>query len=70
MPTGPKHSYPAFRSKSCTTCAPEAWAAEHWFYEETEAGKLVQAARRSMRDNGAPGLLWFYMAPAERSPDD
>jgi hypothetical protein len=50
--------------------APEAWAAEHWFYEETEAGKLVQAARRSMRDNGAPGLLWFYMAPAERSPDD
>ena len=48
---------------------PDAWAAEHWFYEETEAGKVIQAARRSMRDQGAPQMLWFYMAAVARDPD-
>ena len=48
---------------------PDAWASEHWFYEETEAGKLIQAARRVMRDQGAPMMIWFYMAPVVRNPD-
>ena len=48
----------------------DAWAAEHWFYEQTEAGKVLQAARRSMREQGAPKLLWLYMAPALRAPND
>ena len=48
---------------------PDAWASEHWFYEETEAGTLIQAARRAMRDQGAPMMIWFYMAPVVRNPD-
>ena len=48
---------------------PDAWASEHWFYEETEAGRLIQAARRVMRDQGAPMMIWFYMAPVVRDPD-
>ena len=38
-------------------------------YEETEAGKVIQAARRALRDQEAPQPLWFYMAPAVRGPD-
>ena len=42
------------------------WAAERWFYEETEAGKTLIRARRKMRKTGAPYMIWFYMAPAAR----
>lgn len=42
---------------------PGAWAVERWFYDTTEAGKTLLAARRAMRDSGAPQPLWFYMAP-------
>lgn len=46
---------------------PGPWAVERWFYDTTEAGKTLLAARRAMRDAGAPQPLWFYMAPgAER----
>lgn len=48
---------------------PAAWAAEHWFYEETEAGRTIIAARRAMKDGGAPFPLWFYLAPASRPND-
>ena len=43
-----------------------SWAAESWFYDQTEAGKLLIQARRKMRKTGAPYLSWFYMAPAAR----
>lgn len=42
---------------------PGPWAVERWFYDTTEAGKTLLAARRAMRDSGAPQPLWFYMAP-------
>ncbi len=42
---------------------PGPWAVERWFYDTTEAGKTLLAARRAMRDGGAPQPLWFYMAP-------
>ena len=66
------HDIRSYYEELCPQLAggvPEAWASEHWFYEETEAGKLIQAARRAMRDQGAPSMLWFYMAPALRDPD-
>lgn len=42
---------------------PGPWAVERWFYDETEAGRALLAARRAMRDADAPFPLWFYMAP-------
>jgi hypothetical protein len=41
-------------------------AAEAWFYETTEAGKVVMAARRSMKAADAPQPFWYYMAPGHR----
>jgi hypothetical protein len=45
---------------------PGPWATERWFYDQTEAGKAVLAARRSMRAAKAPFPFWFYMAPGAR----
>jgi hypothetical protein len=45
---------------------PGGRAAEAWFYETTEAGKVVMAARRSMKAADAPHPFWFYMAPGHR----
>ena len=42
------------------------WAIERWFYEQTEAGKVLLAARRRMREAGAPRLAWFPLSPASR----
>jgi len=38
-------------------------ALETWFFEQTEAGKIVLAARQAIRDSGAKMPIWFYMAP-------
>ena len=46
--------------------APGARSVEAWFYEQTEAGKTMQAAREAIRDQGAPFPFWFYMAPGHR----
>jgi len=46
--------------------APGPRAAEAWFFEATEAGTVVMAARRAMKAGGAPQPFWFYMAPGHR----
>ena len=38
-------------------------ALEAWFFEQTEAGKIVLAARQAIRASGAKMPIWFYMAP-------
>ena len=45
---------------------PGPWATERWFYDTTEAGKAVLAARRAMKGAEAPFPAWFYMAPGAR----
>lgn len=45
---------------------PAPGAAESWYYEITEGGRAVLAARLAMRDQGAPFPIWFYMARATR----
>lgn len=45
---------------------PGGRAAEAWFFEATEAGKTVMAARGALKDQEAPFPFWFYMAPAHR----
>ena len=41
-------------------------AIEAWFFEKTEAGKTVLAARQALQDQEAPFPIWFYMAPGHR----
>ena len=41
--------------------------AEAWFYDVTAAGRTVLAARRAMRDAGAPFPLWFYLCRGTRN---
>jgi hypothetical protein len=43
--------------------APGGRAMEKWFFETTEAGRTVLAARTAMKDAGAKFPVWFYMAP-------
>ncbi len=45
---------------------PGGRAAEAWFFEQTEAGKTVLAARAAIKDQGAPHPVWFYMTPGHR----
>jgi hypothetical protein len=45
---------------------PDGRAAEAWFYETTQAGKTIMAARQSMKDAGVPNPFWYYMAPGHR----
>lgn len=45
---------------------PDGRALESWFYEVTEAGKLVMAARAAAQEQEAPFPVWFYMAPGQR----
>ncbi|MBT3530405.1 MAG: hypothetical protein HN477_05790 [Gammaproteobacteria bacterium] len=45
---------------------PAAWAGTNWFFDETESGKLVLAARAVMRDAGEKRPIWFYMTPGDR----
>jgi hypothetical protein len=43
-----------------------AYGAERWFFDETEAGKVLISARRSMRQAGAPHAQWYFITPGSR----
>lgn len=45
---------------------PGGRSAEAWFFEQTEAGKTVLAAKASLKEQGASFNVWFYMTPAHR----
>ena len=45
---------------------PGGRAAEAWFFERTEAGRTVMAARKALQEQEAPFPFWFYMAPGHR----
>ena len=45
---------------------PGGRAMEDWFFEQTEAGRTVLAARAAMRDAGVKFPIWFYMTPGQR----
>ena len=46
--------------------APPAWAGARWFFDETEAGKVLMAARAEMERQKAPHPMWFYLTPGDR----
>lgn len=41
-------------------------AIERWFFDSTEAGKVVLAARTALSEQDLPFPFWFYMAPGHR----
>jgi hypothetical protein len=43
-----------------------AWGAERWFYDTTEAGKVLLAVREELKKAGAPFLIWWHMTPGSR----
>ena len=43
-----------------------AYGAERWFFDETEAGKVLISARRSLRQAGAPHAQWYFITPGSR----
>ena len=45
---------------------PGARSIETWFFDKTEAGSTILAARTAMRDAGAKFPVWFYMTPGHR----
>ncbi len=45
---------------------PGGRALEDWFFDQTEAGATVLAARAAIRDSGAKFPIWFYMTPGQR----
>ena len=40
--------------------------AQSWFFERTEAGKLILEVRKALAAQGAPQPVWFFMAPMFR----
>lgn len=46
--------------------SPGARQVEAWFFEETEAGKTLTAARDALKEQGAPEGITFYMQPVGR----
>jgi hypothetical protein len=45
---------------------PSAWSGTRWFFEQTEAGRVLLAARQQMRQAGVKQPVWFYMTPGDR----
>ena len=46
--------------------APGGRQTEAWFFEQTEAGKTILAARQVVKASGVPHPVWFYLAPGHR----
>ena len=46
--------------------APPAWSGTRWFFEHTQAGAVLLAARAAMREAGEKRALWFYLTPGDR----
>ncbi len=45
---------------------PGGRAVEDWFFEQTQAGATMLAARAAIRDAGGKFPVWFYMTPGQR----
>lgn len=48
---------------------PAAWAGLRWFRDATQAGTVIRAAQRAMRDAGVRRDLWFFLLPLDTLQD-
>lgn len=63
------HDLRTYYAEAALALDPDAVApgrAEAWFYESTESGRLLLAARSAMKDAEAPFHHWFYLARGTR----
>lgn len=51
---------------SLVNVPPAGRAMEAWYFEKTEAGKTVLAAKAAIKAAGAKMPIWFYMTPGHR----
>jgi len=56
-------------SISLIDAPPSARSAETWFVKETQAGKVLQAARINMKEDGAKFYFWYYLLPLTQHHD-
>ena len=47
-----------------TDHTPAARQAETWFFQTTEAGGLLRRLQRTLKDQGKPRLIWYYLVPS------
>ena len=45
---------------------PSAWSGTRWFFDSTEGGKVILAARSVLRDAGEADGIWLYLAPLDQ----
>jgi len=45
---------------------PSAWSGARWFYDSTEGGKVILAAKSALKDAGEPQPVWAYLTPIDR----
>ncbi len=63
------HDLRTYYEEAALALDPEATApgrAEAWFYESTEGGRLLLAARSAMKAAEAPFHHWFYLTRGTR----
>ncbi len=69
-PVAAVHDVRAFYEEAALELAdgppPGGRGTEAWFFERTEAGRTVLAARAALAAADAPFPVWFYMAPGHR----
>jgi hypothetical protein len=45
---------------------PSAWSGARWFYNSTEGGKVILAARTALKEAGEQEFVWRYLAPVDQ----
>ncbi|MCP4755380.1 MAG: hypothetical protein GY866_31335 [Proteobacteria bacterium] len=45
---------------------PSAWSGAQWFYDCTEGGKVILAAKAAMKEAGEPPPAWMYLTPIDK----
>lgn len=45
---------------------PSAWSGARWFYDSTEGGKVILAAKTAMKDAGEKQFVWFYLTSMDQ----
>lgn len=48
-----------------TDHVPSAWTGTLWFFDQTETGRVLLAARAAMRDADVKQAIWFSMTPGD-----
>jgi len=45
---------------------PSAWSGARWFYDCTEGGKVILAAKSALKEAGENQAVWMYLTPIDK----